>query len=69
MDKESELENKLNSTDLDDKTIWQKVKDWYFEPKSFEKGGKLYKSLGIKTFKKLCTIRIIVHPKKKLLTE
>lgn len=27
--------------------------DWYFEPKSFEKSGKLYEILGVKIFQKL----------------
>lgn len=36
------------------KPFWQKLSDWYFQPKFFEKRGKLYEALGIKWFQKYC---------------
>ena len=52
MGEPSELERQLNSTELDNRSILQKAKDWYFAPKSFERSGKLYETLGIRLFKK-----------------
>ena len=37
-----------------DKSFWQKLSDLYFQPKSFERSGKLYESLGVKWFRKYC---------------
>ena len=31
----------------------EKLTNWYFAPKSFEKDGKLYEALGVEKFKKL----------------
>lgn len=31
-----------------------KITDFYFRPKSFERSGKLYEMLGVRYFKKLC---------------
>ena len=36
-----------------EKSRFERVTDWYFEPKSFERSGKLYESLKIRLFKKL----------------
>lgn len=41
----SELETKV-----DGKNLLQKATDLYFEPKSFEKSGRLYEILGVKQF-------------------
>ncbi|MBI4448178.1 hypothetical protein HY643_04300 [Candidatus Woesearchaeota archaeon] len=51
----SSLETKLaeDQAQVNDKGLFQKITEWYFEPKSFEKSGKLYEYLGIKYFKKL----------------
>ena len=34
------------------KSFWKKLDDLYFQPKFFEKSGKLYEALGIKLFRK-----------------
>lgn len=36
------------------KSFWQKLSDLYFQPKSFERSGKLYEALGVKWFRKYC---------------
>ncbi len=41
-------------TKKESKKLFNKLTDWYFEPKGFEKSGKLYENLGVKTFKKYC---------------
>ena len=33
------------------KSLIHNATDWYFEPKEFEKSGKLYERLGVKKFK------------------
>lgn len=52
----SDLERELDSTELDDRSIWQKVKDFYFEPKGVERwnNGRIYEWTGMKKFKKVC---------------
>jgi len=52
----SDLEKELNSTELNDGSIWQKVKDCYFEPKRPErwKNGRIYEWIGMKKFEKVC---------------
>ena len=47
----SDLEKELSSENS--LSFFQKVADLYFKPKSFERSGKLYESLGAKQFKKL----------------
>lgn len=46
------LEERLDFAIENARDVGQKVKDWYFELKSFEKSGKLYEALGIRAFKK-----------------
>ena len=54
------LEKELSSESptSEDNGILQKLKkvynatDYYFRPKSFEKNGKIYEKMGIRTFKK-----------------
>jgi len=48
----SKLERELNSTELDERNIWQKGAYWYFKPRSFERKGTIYELLGVKKFKK-----------------
>ena len=38
----------------EDKPFLQKLDEFYFKPKSFEKNGILYDALGIKIFRKYC---------------
>jgi len=47
----SDLEFRLDSES--DKSSIERYTDWYFAPKSFERSGRLYESLGVKPFKKL----------------
>jgi hypothetical protein len=50
-----------------EQTIWNKksfigkAAEWYFKPKSFEKSGKIYEILGVKSFKKLpiCLAKLV----------
>jgi len=50
----SELELELQEeAPKDNRRFLEKMTDWYFRPKSFERSGKLYEALGIKTFKKI----------------
>ena len=53
----SELERELDSTDVDDRGFWQKVDDWYSEPKGIERwrDGKVYELLGVKPYKRVLT--------------
>jgi hypothetical protein len=37
-----------------EKSIFNKITDWYFRPKSFEKDGRLYRNLGVKVIKNVC---------------
>jgi hypothetical protein len=50
----SDYERELDSAELDERSFLQKATDGYFYPKSFERSGKLYESLGVRTFKKYC---------------
>ena len=50
----SPLEKEASSASIDDRSKFRKVTDFYFKPKSFEKTGKLYETLGIKWFRKYC---------------
>jgi len=34
--------------------FFDRVSDWYFKPKSFEKNPKFYENLGVKGIKKVC---------------
>lgn len=55
MDKNlSNLERELDAVNPENRNILRKAIGWYFEPKSFERNGRLYESAGIKTFKKYC---------------
>ena len=37
----------------EDRGLFRRIGDWYFAPKSFEKDGRLYESLGVRHFQKL----------------
>jgi len=55
----SDLERELYQdevSDSDNRRFLDRMTDWYFRPKSFEKweNGKVYETLGIKHLKKLC---------------
>ncbi|MBI5347693.1 MAG: hypothetical protein HZB66_03720 [Candidatus Aenigmarchaeota archaeon] len=50
---ESELYSEVTANQSK-RTFWQKLNDLYFEPKTFEKSGKLYEALGAKWFGKYC---------------
>ena len=50
---ESKLETNLDLKNLYGKSIWQKIKDVYFEPKGFEKweNGRIYEWVGTRKIK------------------
>ncbi|MBI1934982.1 hypothetical protein HYS31_00940 [Candidatus Woesearchaeota archaeon] len=59
----SELEAKIEGQ-APKKSAARQISDFYFEPKSFEKNGKLYEQLGVKQFKKkLIQALDIIHGK------
>lgn len=57
MEELSGLERELDSTEVDGRNVWQKMKDFYFKPKSVEmrNNGKIYELLGVKYFKRFVT--------------
>lgn len=48
-----DLEGILCSTKLDNRGFIEKVTDLYFRPKSFERSGKIYEAIGIRSVKRL----------------
>lgn len=55
----SDLEKELYQESLeetDNRGFLNRMTDWYFRPKSFERSGKLYETLGIKRVKKVCDL-------------
>ena len=40
------------SIELSTKNFLRKITDWYFEPMSFERDGRIYERLGVKRFKR-----------------
>jgi hypothetical protein len=52
----SVLERELyqeNVSEPDNRRFLDRMTDWYFRPKSFERSGKFYEALGTKKFKRL----------------
>ena len=50
----SELEREVSLNSEDKRSTFEKLTDFYFKPKSFEKNGKLYEALGVNWFRKYC---------------
>jgi len=48
----SNLEDYLSKDAAGQKTIWQRLDEYYFRPKSFEKSGRIYEILGCRLFGK-----------------
>ena len=65
------LSDKIDS-DLEDNLVQEELEtedkrgpfDWYFRPKSFERSGKLYESLGVRGIKRVCDLIGKIHGKK-----
>ena len=62
----SDLERELYQDEvskLDNRRFLDRMTDRYFRPKSFERSGKLYESLGVRGLKKVCDLIGKIHGK------